>query len=143
MEQEYIEIKLVFVVKTKGVKKIPFNENSDCFKQFVYKISHDVIEKIISHDNPKEEFSSGFLSDRYFWEFLEDIDLTEPLRILNTEFHFNGKDYSFSYFNQDDEDNYWIETELYAEEFGMHSDFDFYEAHYGYNQKNKKYFFKN
>ena len=139
--QEYIKLKMVFLVDTKEGKKIPLDEDRYCFKQFIYKTDPDLIENITKKKNSKEELIWHLQSDRYFWEFLEDLELIEPIRILNIEFVNKEEKYSFGYLDQEFEDQYWIEAGLYGEEFGMHSDFDFYEALYGVDEENKKYYF--
>ena len=78
---------------------------------------------------------------RYLWEWLEDIGISNIVKIANVEFKCNNQNYSFSYINEEDMEEDWIDVSLYPEEFGKHSDFDFYEAYYGNDKNNTEYYF--
>ena len=138
--KEYIEMKMVFIVNTKDAKKIPLDENTSCPKRFTFK-TEDILFNTEDLKVAKNAIMEDLTRNSYFWEFLEDTGLLEPLRILYIEFTYKGKEYSFSYLSESDDDVNWIEAGLYDEEFGMHSDFDFYEAYFGVDEENQKYYF--
>jgi len=124
LEKEFTEIKIVFMAENNANSQIIKDTNTGLPKQFSYRIHDKFLSYIIKQDNSKETLIYELIHERYFWEWLEDIGLVEMTRILNVDFTYNGKDYSFAYLSEEDLDQYWIEAQLYGEEFGMHSNFD-------------------
>ena len=140
MNKDFIELKIVLLAYNDGDIRILKDNATSRPKQFTYKTNKEFVSSVLNSEDAKENLVYDLSKERYFWEWLEDIGLVEMTRILNVDFTYNGKDYSFAYLSEDDLDQYWIEAQLYGEEFGMHSDFDFYEAHYGFDKKNKEYY---
>jgi hypothetical protein len=140
MDKEFMELKIVLLAYNDGDIRI-LNDNATSLpKQFIYKTNKEFITDVLNSENAKEDLVYNLSKERFFWEWLEDIELVEMIRILNIDFTYNGKDYSFAYLSEDDLDQNWIEAQLYDEEFGMHSEYDTYQSHYWYDEKNKEYY---
>jgi hypothetical protein len=141
MEKDFISLKIVLLTQSNNGVSIIKDNNTARPKHFVFKTDDAFIALILKEKNIKEALNYNLVANRYFWEWLEDIDLFDSVRILNIDFTYKEKEYSFAYLSEDDIDQNWIDVKLYNEEFGEHSDFDLYQTYFGFDEKNKEYFF--
>lgn len=106
-------------------------------KEFIYKDDSFEINKILKKKNIERELYYALYENHYFFEFL--IQHNFNTIHLNYLKFFYDRDYLFLFSNENNYGNYWFDTDVYPEKFGMMSDFDCYSAVFEHDQKNDKW----
>jgi hypothetical protein len=85
------------------------------------------MKEIMNSDDKALEMLRHLIRDRYFMEYLLALCFgDESVYVISCHFEYEGKTYSFDYLDAAIAGE-GVETGTYGEEFGMMSDFDYYD----------------
>jgi len=104
-------------------------------KEFTFKIDQYIVSNLLKEKLAKDTMNDSLLESHYFFEFLMQHNL-ERVHLNYIQFKHDEKSYEWLFANEEFFDQCWFDTNVYGEEFGMMSDFDFYAAKFEHDKNN-------